>query len=177
MDCPRCGTTNLHVAKFCRRCGEDLAGADVTVVLGAMSTSRRPVRSEELRQGGIVPADGWRDRLRHALLHLGEVTEAFLEAMLHFQATSAVKLVSGGGEEYHLVCEGGGVIARFHVKYPYQRVELSGRRAAIREIVRRVVARCGEELFTARDGKWERFADRTGVDQGQNKSTLLDLLS
>jgi len=86
-------------------------------------------------------------------------------------------LTSGSGGRHEIVIEGAEVIARFRVNSPYVRIELRGKRPAARRIVRRVVARHGEEMFTADDGRWDRFLEHTGIDRSENKATLLELLS
>lgn len=171
MDCPRCGTPNLRVARFCRRCGQSLPERDAWT-LAAMSAHRRTVDAEALRKGEVMD-DAW----GRANVHLADVIEAFLEAARHFDRKTSIALTGGQKRTYTVAVEGAGVVAAFEVNGPYVRIALRGPRQAVHQVVRRVVARHGEDLFAARDGQWERFLQRTGVDQAENQATLLDLLS
>lgn len=171
MDCQQCGTPNMALAKYCRRCGQALPQRQAWV-LGAVNSHRRRVKAGNLRDGELVRAEAW--WLDDVFLN--DVHRAFLEAARHLDPDATMKLVDGEGKRCSLVLEGAGVMARFKVNWPYTRLELRGDRAAIREVVRRVVARHGEDLFAVRDGDWERFLKYTGVDQAENKTTLLDLL-
>ena len=159
MDCPACGTPNVTVAKYCRRCGQPLPERDEWV-LGAMNTERK---ERNFPEAGSV--------------YLGDVGEAFLEAVEHYDHDRTVSASKNRRTHYSLLIEGGGVLTRFRVDWPYARIELRGPREAVRQLVRRVVARHGEDSFTARDGRWDRFLERTGVSEAENKTSLLELLS
>jgi len=176
MDCPRCGTPNMSAARFCRRCGERIPERRLWT-LGAVCGEKRYVRVADLRAGRLVEADSWRDRLTRGTALLGDVTEAFYEAARHLTPAARIHLTEGGWEEYRLVVETDQVALRFRVRYPYARIDLDGPREAVREIVRRVVAQHGDDAFAARDGRWERFVERTGLTEAENKTTLLELLS
>jgi hypothetical protein len=176
MDCSRCGTPNMQVAQFCRRCGERLPQRDAWV-LGAMDRETRKVRAADLRAGRVAPADSWLGALAHDLVPMGNVAEALLEAVRDFDAAAVIRLTDSHGPEYEMVIEGAGLVARLVIRSPYVRLDLRGPREAVRQVVRRLVARHGEDLFAAHDGRWDRFLERTGLGQAENKSALLELLS
>lgn len=174
MDCPRCGTPNLSVARFCRRCGKSLEEGDFALILGAVNRSSRRVKKSALAQGRIEEAGGLPGLLD--AVALGDVVEAFYEAARHFDQETTLHLSAGGRNRYRMLLEGAGVTAHFTVNWPYLRLELRGTRGAVRRLVRRVVARHGEEIFAARDLPWNDFRRYTGVDKTENRTRLLDLL-
>ena len=170
--CPKCSAALRRRAQFCHRCGRPLHTTGVWV-LGAMSGGWRPVAKAALRHGTLrrsIP-------LFQSEVFLDNLSQAFFEALKRFDPASTIHLISGAGRRYVLVAEGAGLIARFTVSQPYAHIELRGPRDVAQSTVRRVVARCGAQIFAPRHGNWKLFTRCTNVDEAHNRATLGDLLA
>lgn len=177
MECPHCGAMNAGSARFCRRCGRPLEGdeeRELTLHLGAMAKRGRRVRSLQLRQGRIEPARGLIGRLRGVLLP--DLVEEFLEAARHLDRAARVRLSGGGGSRSELLLEGASVRVEFRVHFPYARFVLRGPGGAVRQLLRRFLARGGEKFLAPHDGRDGLFRRRTGLDREEIRSRIIDLL-